>query len=81
MKVYVTKFALTRGILEKEVSISSTSKNMVVEIINEVYPSYYHKPYWYENKDEAIKFAEEMRVRKIESLKKSILRLEKLKFN
>lgn len=81
MKVYVTKFALTKGILEKEVSISSTSENMVVEIINEVYYSYYHKPYWYEDKAEAIKFAEEMKVRKIESLKKSILRLEKLKFN
>jgi hypothetical protein len=39
-----------------------------------------HKPDWHENKDEAIAKAEDMRKKKIVSLKKQIKKLEELKF-
>jgi hypothetical protein len=42
---------------------------------------YYHKPYWHETKEEAIKHAEILKERKIKSLEKQIKKLKELKFN
>ena len=74
MVVYITKYALTRGIIEKEVTMIRPT---MVRADNY---NYYHKPYWHETKEEAIKHAEEMRVKAIASTKKRLEALEKLSF-
>lgn len=74
MKVWITTYALTKGIYEVE-----------AEIIDDKYAktpgpwSLFTKD-WTKSKEDAVRIADEMRVRKIASLKKSIKKLEALKF-
>lgn len=77
MKVYITKYALTKGILEKEVE--DCGNGMVRENENH-FPTYYHGTDWHKDKQSAIDKAEEMRKKKIASLKKQIEKLEKMKY-
>lgn len=77
MKVWITKYALTKGILEKEVE--GCGDGMVKESENH-FPTYYHGTDWRKDKQSAIAKAEEMRKKKIQSLKKKIEQLEKMKF-
>jgi len=70
---YITKYALTEGIIEVKAEIIG---NMIKAY--GAYTSHYHKPYWFLTKEEAIKMAEEMRNKKIESLEKSIKKLRNL---
>lgn len=79
MKIYLTKYALTVGIQEKKVTQSTTSENTVIDKTNG-YTNFYHKKDWYLDKEEAVKVAEGMRLNKIALLKKSITKLENLKF-
>jgi hypothetical protein len=81
MKVYVTKYALTQGILEKEVELPlSNSDTMVVERVPGQLSQFFHKPFWYVTREEAVTHAEQLRVRKIASLLKSIEKVQKLAF-
>ena len=79
MKVWITKYALTKGILEIEcVKIGDAG----VREVGNSFPTYYHGEgnEWHRTKESAIKKAEEMRQKKIESLKKQIEKLEKMRF-
>lgn len=69
MKVWVSKFALTKGIFEIEVKDFKTigEHNKGKE--------------WHLSKDEAILKAEEMRKKKIDSLYQQIQKLESLNFD
>lgn len=78
MKVYVTKYALTQGILEKEVK--SVSPTFVATTCTR-WDEFYHKPYWYETLEEAYEHAEKLRKDKIKSLQKQIDKLNKIEFN
>jgi len=82
-KVFITKYALTKGIKECE-AIAAENMDVIVipKNIGYVNPHdlYYYKGQWHKTKELAIKRAEEMRVKKIKSLKKYIKRLEKKKF-
>ncbi len=80
MKVFVTKYALTDGILEKEVEININISDRMVTEVKGNYRNSFHKPFWHLTKDEAIIHAEQLRTRKIISLKKKIIQLEKLTF-
>lgn len=83
MIFYITKYALTQGIIEMnsddlmEYKIDdghiwiTTKKN---------YPVDYSAGEWYTDKSFAIGDAERRRAKKIESLKKQIEKLEKLEF-
>lgn len=78
MKVWITKYALTQGIFEKEAescSVDEDGKMISVERY-----TYYHKPFWHETKEDALKHAEEMRIKKIQSLTKQIEKLRLIKF-
>lgn len=77
MKSWITKFALTKGIIEKEVE--NCGDGMVKESENH-FPTYYHRTDWHTDKQCVIAKAEEMRKKKIASLKKQIEKLEKTKF-
>lgn len=79
MKVFITKYALTKGIIEVEGE--TTSSTTMVRYKSGKYPNQYiHKPFWYENREEAVKHAEELRKRKIASVKSQITKLEKITF-
>ena len=75
--VYVTKYALTKGIEYVEVK-ETFSPDFVTENIR--YPRNFHKGDWFENKEDAIKNAEEMRIKKLQSLDNQMKKISELKF-
>lgn len=85
MKVWITKYALTQGVYEAEViddcRDTDPSGNMIA-VKEESFTPYYHGKgkEWHETKESAISKAEQMRQKKISSLKKQIEKLEKMKF-
>lgn len=82
MKIYITKHALTQGIVEAEgEQIEDTPKMVkVLPRTNSHYSYYLFKPHWHENKEEAVAQAEKMRLAKIKSLEKQIKKLQNMKF-
>lgn len=80
---YVTKYALTKGILElegTEVARSRTGERCFSATGRSLFDSYFYGKEWHDNKPGAIARAEEMRKKKIVSLKKQTKRLEVLNF-
>lgn len=77
LKAWITKYAITKGILEKEVE---DCKDSMVEESDNHFPTYYHGTDWHTDKQSAIAKAEEMRLRKIASLKRQIEKLKNMKF-
>jgi hypothetical protein len=80
MKVWITKYALTKGILEKDADSSSVSKEMI-KVRDDKYTEYYHGQDWHLNKENAIIRAEKMRKGKLDSLKREIERIQNVKFD
>lgn len=78
MKVWISKYALTKGIYEVEV-ITTEFETMVVDKSNPTF-MFYHKGEWHKTKEDAIKRAEEMRNKKIKSLEKQINKLKNMRF-
>lgn len=80
MRVWITKYALTTGIIEAEAE--ECEHDMIRAHENSFCPSYYHKEGrdWHRTKESAIAKAEEMRQKKISSLKKQIKKMEDMKF-
>ena len=79
-EVWITKYALTQGIF-KLIARKTHSENMIE--VETQRGSYYHGEgkEWHLTKESAITYAENMRLKKIESLKKAIVKLEELDFN
>lgn len=80
MKVWITKYALSRGIIEADGEFTSSDS---VSILNRDLPlptHWFYKGDWHSDKESAIKKAEEMRQKKIENLKKQIQKLEEMRF-
>lgn len=76
MTVFITKYALTKGIIEMEGEIVSANKDMI-----RVGENIWHvKPFWYEKREDAISHANEMRQKAINSLNKRIEKLKNLNF-
>lgn len=83
MKVWITKYALTKGIIEAETDkISNDGFCHAYWIDKNGYKcnSFFHPKYFEKDKESAVSKAEEMRQKKIASLKKQIEKLEKMKF-
>lgn len=78
MKVYITKYALTQGIFEKE---AEDRGDEVIKTVDE-WPALFHGEgkEWHRTKESAVKRAEEMKIKKIQSLGKQIEKLKNLKF-
>lgn len=78
-KVYITKYALSTGIekVDTELYKSAIDNRYYVQI---AYNKYYIGIDAFTIESQAIEKAEEMRVKKIASLKKQIEKLEKLNF-
>lgn len=79
MKIWITKYALTRGIIEAEIDMR-IGESITITWINKCPGTYFKPDEWFESKEDAIKKAEEMRKTEIEKLIKKIKRLEKKKF-
>jgi hypothetical protein len=87
MKVWITRYALTKGIYQIEGKINERAQTYfqanercqtnLQEV--EFYTSY-GKVDWHKTKEEAVVRAEEMRQKKIASLKKQIEKFEKMRF-
>lgn len=79
MKVWITKYALTSGVIETEGTVSISFPDMLDA---KGFANYLHGEgkEWHKTKESAIKRAEEMRQKKIESLKKQIKKLELMRF-
>lgn len=82
IKAWVTTYALTQGILvvEGEVCHEINSAMLSYRSSGYEYPMNAHGKDWHRTPEAALARAEEMRTAKIASLKKSITRLEALKF-
>ena len=84
MKYYITKYALTQGIVEVD-NDSESVRNLKVEdgrlryFDGAFYVSYSSKE-WYTDRPDAIRDAEARKAKKIASLKKQIEALEKKTF-
>lgn len=78
MIFYITKYALTQGIIEidSDTLASYSINNRHLYITNKTNSSYNAKE-WYAVKSFALADAERRRTRKIESIKKQIEKLEK----
>jgi len=75
--VWITKYALTTGIFEKEVEI----KDDIVSVIENVGELYLGEgKVWHRTKESAVKHAEEMRLKKIVNMEKQLQKLKDMKF-
>lgn len=73
MKVYVTKYALSSGIYQDDMEHSPSFPGMVTKGLQHFHGEGRE---WHRTKSSAIKRADEMRHKKIASLKKQIAALE-----
>lgn len=82
MKVFITQYALTQGIIEKDAVIHDGSSTGLIEVRSSGFTAYYHREgvNWCRTLDEAKISAEKKRLKKIESIKKQLSKLEALKF-
>lgn len=75
--VYVTKFALTKGVLAyKNVKHCTSVGNG--GMISTGGLTCYHKPFWYENLSDALAHVEKLRRARIASLQREIVKLNNL---
>ena len=80
MKVWITKYALTDGVREMEVE---QSENFSEIVRGKSGNDFYHGEgrEWHRTYESAVAKAEEMRLKKIDSLKKQIAKWEKKRFS
>ena len=79
MKIYVTKYALTAGIKEHEAEIDGAIATVRASGTAWM-TSYFYGNDWHMTANEASIRAEEMRVAKINNLRKQLAKLEAVKF-
>lgn len=79
MQIWITHYALTKGIQQFDGKPTSTEGMVQVKLGD--YTSYFHKPHWHINKEDAADQAKKMKDAKLKSLKKQIERIEKLNFS
>ncbi|SOC26005.1 hypothetical protein [Thalassospira xiamenensis] len=79
MKVWITKFALTHGIIEADGEVSGDGY-FIWKPENAMFPSHLSSKDWSSNRAAAVKVAEGMRGKKIAAIKAQLVRLEALKF-
>lgn len=70
-KVWITKYALTDGIIETE-TIDKDYESTLISVERFGRYSYFHPSDWCASKEEAIAKAEEMRQKKIKSYQKKL---------
>ena len=79
IKVFITKYALTEGIIEKDAELCDDNKMIKVKEKG-CFAAYFHGEDWHRTRESAVKRAEIMRDRAIKSAENRILKLKNLKF-
>lgn len=81
-KIFVTKYALSTGIFSAEAECEGGSDMAVIrgDRVKGYFDQYLHKGDFYHDEESALRKAEEMRQKKIASLNKQLVKIEKLKF-
>lgn len=79
-KVYVTRYALTAGIFCVEAKINETGTVASYKRDESYYTECAHGKDFYLTADAALKRAEEMRIKKLQSIDKQAKRISALKF-
>ena len=80
MKVWITKYALTRGIIEADGELTSSDSVSILNRDLSLPTHWFYNGDWHSDKESAIQKAEEMRQEKIASLKNQIEKLEEMRF-
>lgn len=80
MRVWITKYALTSGIEQKEVDHSSYGDSTVRGMGGRG-PIFYRRGEWHESLDSAQRKAEQMREKRIAALEKQLAKLRALAFD
>ena len=78
MNYFITQYALTRGIFEIEGEVNEEHKNLLMA--HDPYRTGFFRPHWHIIRAEAVKRAELMRVKAIQSMRARIQKLETMKF-
>lgn len=76
MKVYITKYCISNGILEREAD--EPLDDHKIRLVKGY--SFFYKPDWHFTREEAIIRANEMRENRIQNLKNQIKNIEKIVF-
>lgn len=79
MKVWITKYAISKGIYEADADVEM-DKGMCTVRLEGFWPQYFHGNDWHTDKQAAVARAEEMRIKKLQSLNKQMKKLSALKF-
>jgi len=85
---YVIKYALTKGIMEKQMEfcfvdpLNKEEDTNMVKCVDSTYPTYYHGEgkEWCKTREHAVECANKIRDKKIVTLKRNIEKLKKLTF-
>lgn len=80
MKIYVTKYALTKGIQEMEAESVNENRSMAIVKIHGRLTQYFFNKEYHFSKEEAVEQADLMLKNRISSLEKQIAKLKKLNF-
>lgn len=80
MKVWITKYALTDGIYAVEAQATHSERMVVFTRGESGNTQYAHGHDWHKTQESALARAEEIRAKRIKSLKKSLAELEKMEF-
>lgn len=80
MRVYITKYALTEGIMERDGE--ETGSGMVRVPTGHCFPehAYFHRNEWHTTREAAVARAEQMRAAKLKSIEKQQRRILALTF-
>ncbi len=82
MKVWITKYALSAGIQERDAEVCEGQPNMIEVKGRNVFNQYFHSEGkdWHRSRSDAVARAQQMRRNKIEGLRKQMTKLQQLTF-
>ena len=80
MKVFITKYALTKGIITAEIDAAVNDHLIFVKIPGHTYATSLSGNEWHSTPEAAVKQAEEMRANEIDKLERKIAKLRKKAF-
>lgn len=79
MRVWITTYALSKGVIEAEAEVVQTGKDLI-RIAQGKQWAYYWPPNWHTTREAAIERAKKMRLNKLTSLDKQRAKLLEMTF-
>ncbi|WP_312836672.1 hypothetical protein [Pantoea sp.] len=79
-RIYVTKYAFTSGVFSVEAKVDEERKMASYKAPGDYFTAYVHGNEFHLTRDDALSRAEEMRIKKLQSLDKQIKKISAMKF-